>query len=334
MLQPQSTRPWYLGYSGGKDSSALIKLLFLALSEMKHPSKTVTLIYCDTGVEIPIVSAFAHKTLRGIKREAQDLDLPINIHVASPVLEDRFFVKVIGRGYATPTNKFRWCTNRLRINPVKKVLNRIPGGQGIILLGIRKGESKARDKIISKHKTSHQRFFSQSDNPNVVIYSPIVDYDVEEVWATLAYNPIPKSVDATELMRIYKQAGGECPIIREPKATPCGKGRFGCWTCTVIRRDHAVEGLVKEGCQELEPLLAYRNWLADIRSNTSFRCKKRRNGQLGLGPFTLAARQEMLDRLLEAQTNSGLNLILDEEIDCIYHLWDLDKKSRSYLSSE
>jgi DNA sulfur modification protein DndC len=110
----KSKGPWYLGYSGGKDSSALIKLLFLALSEMKNPSKTVTLVYCDTGVEIPIVSAFAHKTLRGIEREAQDLVLPIDINIASPVLEDRFFVKVIGRGYATPTNKFRWCTNRLR----------------------------------------------------------------------------------------------------------------------------------------------------------------------------------------------------------------------------
>ena len=326
--------PWYLGYSGGKDSSALTKLLFIALKELKRPTKEVKIVYCDTGVEIPIVSRFVAKTLTKIRIEAIQHNIPLDITLAVPKVSDRYFVKVIGRGYPPPTNKFRWCTNRLRINPVKELLKSIPGGQGIMLLGIRKGESIARDRTILRHQTKKKNFFNQSDNPNITIYSPIVNYNVEEVWATLAYNPFPKCIDTNELMSIYKQAGGECPIIREPKSTPCSRGRFGCWTCTVVRRDRAVEGLVKEGHMELKPLLEYRNWLVEIRNNPDYRCKKRRNGQDGLGPFKLSARFEMLSKLFKAEEKSKIQLIPEEELDLIYKLWNEDKISPSYQRLE
>lgn len=327
-------KPWYVGYSGGKDSSAVIKLLFLALKELKKPSKNVTIIYCDTGVEIPIINNFVTKTLKKVKLEAQQYNLPINIQVAAPKTSDKYFVKVIGKGYPPPTNKFRWCTDRLRIDPVKNLLKTMPEKQGIMLLGIRKGESPLRDKIILRHETKNKFFFTQSNNPNITIYSPIINYDIEEVWATLAFNSIPKSIDARELMSIYKKAGGECPIIKEINSTPCGKGRFGCWTCTVVSRDHAVEGLIKEGHYELQPLLDYRNWLAEIRKDINYRCSKRRNGQIGLGPFKLSARQEMLSKLFEAEEKSEIKLISDEEVSLIYQLWDEDKNSSSYLNLE
>jgi DNA sulfur modification protein DndC len=326
--------PWYVGYSGGKDSSAVIKLLFLALKDLKYASKEVTIIYCDTGVEIPIVNKFVTKTLTKIKLEASQYNIPINIQIAVPKASDRYFVKVIGRGYPPPTNKFRWCTNRLRIDPVKDLLKSMPEKQGVMLLGIRRGESASRDKVILRHKTKSDYFFTQSSNPNITIYSPIINYDIEEVWATLAFNSIPKSIDAKELMAIYKKAGGECPVIKEPTSTPCGKGRFGCWTCTVVSRDHAVEGLIKEGHSELKPLLEYRNWLSEIRKDVKYRCAKRRNGQVGLGPFNLSARQEMLSKLFEAETKSGIDLISEEEISLIYQLWDEDKNSLSYLDLE
>lgn len=326
--------PWYLGYSGGKDSSAVTKLLFMALREIKKPEKEVTIIYCDTGVEIPVANKFALKTLAKIKLEAMQFRIPINVEIAMPKISDRYFVKVIGKGYPPPTSKFRWCTNRLRINPVKELLSSIPGRRGVMLLGIRMGESVARDKTILRHQTKRKHFFTQSGNPNIMIYSPIINYDVEEVWATLAYNTFPTSIDANELMTIYKQAGGECPIIREPNSTPCGRGRFGCWTCTVVSRDHAVEGLVKEGHIELKPMLDYRNWLVEIRDLPKYRCQKRRNGQDGLGPFRLSARDEILAKLFEAESKSGIQLISDEEIDLIHKLWNEDKASPSYRRLE
>ncbi len=326
--------PWYVGYSGGKDSSAIIKLLFLALQDIHLPSKMVTIIYCDTGVEIPVIRSLVAQTLTGLDDEAKEYKLPINIIIASPKIADRFFVKVIGRGYPPPTNIFRWCTRRLRITPVKEVIDAIPGKQGIILLWIRRGESASRDLKISNYRTNQRYYFRQSENTKITIFCPIIDYDVEEVWATLAFNQIPKCVDAKELMTIYRDVAGECPIIKEPRSSPCGKGRFGCWTCTVVSKDHAVESLVRQGHNNLKPLLAYRNWLSTIRSDQTYRCHKRRNGQLGLGPFTLDARKEMLLRLLVAQEKSGLELIHSNEVSLIHELWNADKNSVIYRRIE
>ena len=111
--------PWTLAFSGGKDSSALLKLVYLALEELNRKSKPVTIIYCDTGVEIPIIRSFVIKTLDNLWREAVENNVPIRTQIVSPPLQDRYFSKVIGRGYPPPSFKFRWCTDVLRIKPVK-----------------------------------------------------------------------------------------------------------------------------------------------------------------------------------------------------------------------
>jgi hypothetical protein len=41
--------------------------------------------------------------------------------------------------------------------------------------------------------------------------------------------------------------GCECPIQTDTSTPSCGKSRFGCWTCTVVERDKASEGLLVAG---------------------------------------------------------------------------------------
>jgi DNA sulfur modification protein DndC len=325
-----SDLPWFIGFSGGKDSSALVKLVFTALSELSNRYKPVTLIYADTGVDIPIIQSLVKETLDGMVQEAQAFDIPIQVRFAHPKPEDKYFVKVIGRGYPPPTNKFRWCTRRLRINPVKEVLRTQGGEKRLVLLGVRKGESAARDKVIAKHEVGDSNYYRQSGDSDSLIFSPIIDYSVKDVWSALTLLDYPKSINAIRLYELYTEASGECPSIRDPKGTPCGKGRFGCWTCTVIRKDKAVTSMVNEGHRNLAPLLDFRNWLVLIRDHPDYRCKKRRNGQLGLGPFRLNARQEILNRLLEAQNLSGYELIPDEEINLITKFWEQDRTSLKY----
>lgn len=322
--------PWILGFSGGKDSSALLKLLFVALQRMDKRPKPVTVLYCDTGVEIPIVRSLALKTLNGIAKEAKLNDIPVLVKIVYPGMKNRFFVKVIGRGYPPPTNKFRWCTDRLRINPVKRFLNDEIDGKSIVLLGIRRGESLERDKTISRHKMKEKYYFRQSENPNAEIFSPIVEYSTEDIWTTLVVLSEPQSININRLLKLYKDASGECPIIRDPKGIPCGKGRFGCWTCTVVRRDRAVESMTNRGYNQMIPLLNFRNWLMEIRENTSYRCRTHRNNKPGLGPFTLTARKEILKRLFKTQTQSQLKLITEEELNLIYEFWEEDKRSVYY----
>jgi DNA sulfur modification protein DndC len=100
----KSQLPWFVGFSGGKDSSALVKLIFTALNNISNKYKPVTLVYIDTGVDIPIIQALVKETLDGIALEAQELNIPIQVKFAYPKLEDRYFVKVIGQGYPPPTN--------------------------------------------------------------------------------------------------------------------------------------------------------------------------------------------------------------------------------------
>lgn len=326
----RSTHPWYLGFSGGKDSSALLTLAFNALLGFGNSRSPVTVVYCDTGVDIPMVSALVRRTLRRLKRECLENEVPFRIRIARPRLMDRYFVKVIGRGYPPPTNKFRWCTDRLRIGPVKRAMRLPTGSRSVVLLGVRRGESVKRDRTIRRHAGSEAYRLQQSGEPNIDIFAPIVLYTHEQVWATIQENPIPNSIDAHRLTSLYRDAAGECPIIRDPRGTPCGKGRFGCWTCTVIRRDRAMQSMVQEGHQDLAPLLEWRNWLAVFRDDSRARCRVRRNGQRGLGPFTLSARRELLRRLLITQRKVPWQLISRQEVVAIRSLWREDEGSDSY----
>lgn len=309
--------PWYLGYSGGKDSSALLTLVFNALLDLSRRTKPITVLYCNTGVEIPIVQTFVSRTFRDIEDEAERYHLPIRTAIVKPAIKDSYFVKVIGRGYPPPTNIFRWCTDRLRINPIQQAISKRHNRELTVLLGIRRGESQRRDQIMVNHAMDDPFHFQQSNNRFVQIYSPIANYSVEDVWSTIALNTLPESINREQLFSLYRVLDG----------------RFGCWTCTVISRDRAMESLIAQGHFELQSLLNFRNWLAVMRDESANRCSMRRNGQRGLGPLTLAARAEILKRLRRTERESGLTLISDDEVAYIKQLWNQDKFSSSYSES-
>lgn len=325
----KSDIPWVLGYSGGKDSTALLILVYNAIKKSNAKNRKVFIVYCDTGVEIPIVRDYAHKTLSDLDIEAKKDGLPIFTKIKFPNLEDSFFCKVIGRGYPTPTNKFRWCTDRLRVKPLQSVFNST-NQKNIVLLGVRNGESTERDRIIQKHSTEDEYYYKQANYNNAIVFSPIINFKVADVWKTIDCLPEPTSIDRISLKNMYKIVS-DLEIESKKNSDFKIKGRFGCWTCTVIRKDKAMKQLVDYGYKNLKPLYDFRNWMMSIRDNPDYRCSVRRNGQLGKGPFTLDARKEIFNRLLEVQNESGMKLITDSEINIIYELWDKDIKSDKYI---
>jgi DNA sulfur modification protein DndC len=320
--------PWYIGFSGGKDSSAVLTLAVNALIQLRDFHKPITAIYCDTGVEIPTVSAYVKNTIKSLKAECEQLKIPLEFKIVQPKLDDRYFVKVIGRGYPPPTNIFRWCTDRLRINPVKSVIDE--NNASTVLLGIRTGESPERDRTIKRHITGSKYYLNQGTSSKTKIFSPIVDYSLKDVWSTLKYSRLPASINHSLIGQLYKDAGGECPVFKESKGTPCGKGRFGCWTCTVVRQDKSVESMIANGHNDLSELFQFRNWLVQTRNDKQYRATIRRNGHPGLGPITIKGRQLILKKLLRAEAKSGLKLIDEEEINRIRELWKLDKDNPNY----
>lgn len=323
--------PWFLGYSGGKDSSALLKLVYNALSEIEIFHKDINVIYCDTGVENPILTSYVYTVFENLKKECKNLNLPFKFKIAIPELNDRYFVKVIGRGYPPPTNIFRWCTDRLRIKPINNIIDKESNAK--ILLGIRGGESEQRDRTISKHLTSSDYYLKQGNSSTTLIFSPIIKHDLEDVWNTLRCFKLPLSIDFKKIRDIYQDAESECPVYKETKGQSCGNNRFGCWTCTVVRKDKSISSLIKNGYSELKELHIFRNWLSEFRDNPNYRRDVRRNGQKGLGPITLEGRKIILDKLLKVQQKSELKLIDDTELERIYELWKIDENNGKYVEN-
>ncbi len=140
--------PWVIGYSGGKDSTAVLQLVWLALRELPpaQRAKPVHVISTDTLVEQPLVSAWVENSLTRMRQAAGEQQMPITPHKLTPAIEDSFWVSLIGRGYPAPRQKFRWCTERLKIRPSNKFILDVvrQHGEAILVLGTRKAESQAR----------------------------------------------------------------------------------------------------------------------------------------------------------------------------------------------
>lgn len=327
----------FIAYSGGKDSSAVVKIICEALQSAKAPDLDIELVYCDTGVENPIVDRFVHSCIKGMNDEFASKKLPIKCTVLVPEVHQSYLVRVIGRGYPPPTNSFRWCTKDTRIRPVKKFIDSIQG-QRTIAVGTRMGESQQRDRSLAKSFDFDQEiplFQKQRDGfSEATLFTPIIDFDVDDVWETLVELDSPTSIPVHDLAKLYKDGGGECPTMRDFKDKPCSRARFGCWTCTVVRKDKSAIKMIEQGHLELEPYLGFRDWLIEIRNLPEYRCKKRRNGRDGPGPFNLYARKVILERLRQLELTVGSSLLSSLQAETIEALWAKDRADPDYALIE
>ncbi len=68
-------RPWVVGYSGGKDSTVVVQLVFEALKELPPEKlhKKIYVISSDTLVETPLIIQSINQTLRKVQEKALDL---------------------------------------------------------------------------------------------------------------------------------------------------------------------------------------------------------------------------------------------------------------------
>ena len=94
-------RPWVVGFSGGKDSTALLQIVFEALLELRESErfKPLHVVSNDTLVEIPQVAQMVTSSLKKIATAAALHRLPIEVKQTTPEIEETFFVNLIGRGY-------------------------------------------------------------------------------------------------------------------------------------------------------------------------------------------------------------------------------------------
>ncbi len=336
-LNDKSDRPWIIGFSGGKDSTMLLQLVWNALKKI-DPSllkRKVYIVCNDTLVENPRIVKFIRKTLDALKKAANLQNMPmIEVHETTPKLDDSFWVRLIGLGYPAPNKFYRWCTERLKINPTTRfILEKInEGGEAIILLGTRSAESSNRAASIKKHEIKGQRL-RKHQLPNAYVYAPIKDVSTNELWQYLNQVPPPWGGTHKELVTLYRNANtGDCPLVIDTTTPSCGSSRFGCWTCTVVNKDKSMEGLIDSGEDWMQPLADIRNFLMETRDNpVKYRQRERRNGTTSdnlWGPYKFETRVEILTRILTAQKEleetEGIELITHQEMVLIQYHWFRD----------
>ena len=153
--------PWICGYSGGKDSTAIVQLVWMALRQIPKEKrvKTVHVISTDTMVESPVVAVWSSQSLRKMAEAAATEELPIIPHRLTPEIKNTYWVQVIGRGYPYPRQNFRWCTDRMKIAPANKFIKEIldAESEAIMVLGSRKAESATRKAVLEGYEKKRYR---------------------------------------------------------------------------------------------------------------------------------------------------------------------------------
>jgi DNA sulfur modification protein DndC len=349
--------PWIIGYSGGKDSTASLQLIWNAIASLpedRRRFKPIHVISTDTLVENPVIAAWVDLSLTRMKLAAFSQRLPFNPHRLIPALENRFWVNLIGKGYPAPRNKFRWCTDRLKISASTRFIQELSeaNGEAILVLGQRRGESQARDKVIDNYKQSTRDRLSRNKDPKlsrVWVYLPIESWSSDDVWEYIIQTPNPWGIDNQDLFNIYRGAtpDAECPIVVDKSTPSCGDSRFGCYVCTMVSQDKSMAAMIQNDADKawMQPIMNFRDkFLASTgedgdRKHRDFR---RLNGRLTVlrerlvhGPYSQERRRILLLELLKAQRDAAeggqrnrygqIELISIEELDEIRRIWVQEK---------
>ena len=350
-LYQMDSRPWVVGFSGGKDSTVILQLIYQSIENLSPDERTkpVFVISSDTLVETPMVADLISGTLDEINRAAKKRDLPITGDIVYPKTSQSFWVNLLGKGYPAPTTKFRWCTERMKIDPVSAFIqSKISNfGEVIVVLGARSQESATRAHTMKKHRIDGSLLSRHTSLANAYIYTPIANWRHDDVWECLLSASRPWGGTNETLFDLYKGSNqGECPLVIDTNTPSCGNSRFGCWVCTVVKKERAIEGLISSGETWLKPLQDFRNLLAETtepENKSTYRNFKRRTGRVSYvrgpidkdgksavkhvpGPYWMKYRQQFLRKLLGIQRDlqaagRDIELITEPELHEIRKEW-------------
>ena len=205
--------PWVIGYSGGKDSSAVLQLVWTAVAELppEKRQKPIHVISTDTLVEQPIVAMWVDASHEKMRAAAQEQAMPVVPHKLTPEVKDTYWVNLMGKGYPAPRKLFRWCTDRLKIKPSNKFIREVvqASGEAILVLGTRKAESQKRAATMDRHeqKRVRERLTPNAKLPNSRIYTPIEDWANDDVWLYLMQ--VKKPLGAQQQVAADDVPGGD-----------------------------------------------------------------------------------------------------------------------------
>jgi DNA sulfur modification protein DndC len=350
-LYLRDQRPWIIGYSGGKDSTAVAQLIWNAIKALptKSRKKEIYVISSDTKVDTPQLMELVHENINHMNSAAKEEELPIYATLVTPSINDTFWVNLIGRGYPAPTTRFRWCTERLKIRPtlkfIKDKVNQY--GEIIMVLGLRKAESDTRNQTMTTYEIKGNILRKHSTLPGANVYAPIAEFTENQVWDYLEKYPNPWGVSNEKISELYRQANLQENVILDENEAPNRGGRLGCWVCTLVTKNNSLEHLSFSAGKWMEPLKQYWAFLCKTtipENKKDFRSIRGRNGRvifkkdgtLAARTYTLETLKHLLRELLRTEKevrklkgDATFRLLSHEELCEIQKLWRLEKQDWS-----
>lgn len=299
-----------LMYSGGKDSATTTILALEWLRANKGAVERVDVMYVDTRMELPPVRAYAARFLSALREMPRLADLPLAVHHVHTPAADSFWAYIIGRGYRPPRVHSRWCTNTIKVKPYRAALARLiqDPARTIVVTGVRRDESPTRQRTDDAYYG-----IGESDvgvrpaikvAPRKSSMAPCYYWTLEDVWTFLEEVAPGWGYPTADIRR---------EVYIEPQI------RFGCWACTVVEKDKALEAFVKrEQWAHLVFLRDFRELLLRLPLEPWAR-EERPDGRPG--SLTLAARAILLAELYRVQNLTGVELATAEELGVIRDLW-------------
>lgn len=354
-LYQNDSRPLYIGYSGGKDSSVVLSLVSEAIRTLpaENRTKPIYVLFSDTLMEMPPVIGQIKNAIKKFIDYVAEHNLPFIFHCVEPEFKNRYWNQIIGKGATLPRSDMRWCTQKMKIDPmeamVESVLNKHFGY--IALTGARKDEGEDRRERLERNAVKPGSKMKVHADKRCNLFCPIEDWTMEDVWNHI-YSTSENWVNANALGVMYSEAAGdgdECTTVLEGgdagQKPGCSKSaRYGCWSCSIFASQNGDKTLLNlmERYSYLSHMNNFRNWLVQYRDGRWDECRdvyNHGNGYVRLqysydnprfgmtcpGGYSLEFRKEILRRLLdtEAKVNETykIRLIEDEDLNYIQHLW-------------
>lgn len=315
-----------VAWSGGKDSTATLTLLIHLIDsgELPQPER-LYVFYADTRQELPPLQSAAEAIMEKLRTRNW-----IEVVVVRAPLDKRFMVYILGRGVPPPNNNtLRWCTRQIKVEPMSAALEQaiaaLPG-TALMITGVREGESAVRDGRIamscSKDGAECGQGWYQQVLPNakgirgrIATLAPIIHWRVCIVWDWLKIYAPRSEFGAWPTQILADAYGGD--DAQEINA------RTGCVGCPLASKDVALEAVVAlPQWAHLAPLLELKplyRWMREPHQrHRKSGVERLKSGAIAknpqrMGPLTLEARAEALERILDIQRRARVDLINTEE---------------------
>ena len=283
-----NVHPGSIGYSGGKDSSVLVSLTFIAARELAEAGETVMPIFvmhADTEIENPSIAHHNRLEIRKIRDFAEKHSLPVSVEIGRPTTASSWLNRTVGQGKLPVwpgdkqdcTEEYKLKVQRRLRNKVMKKIAELTKEKPVVMTGVRFEESTQREKKMRERGDNASEVIVTKGNE--LYLAPIANWTEDDIWNFIAIAGQGKAfdnyTDFQMTMDVYGAASpASCPvlgdeILGETKRVRGGCGsRFGCWACAYVGVDRSMVNLIQNQPATygyMRYLNAIQNWLSAIR---------------------------------------------------------------------